>query len=277
MKKILVLTDFSEHAGYAEKASISIARNTGAQIVFLHGIFLGVDWIKLPKQDESKYPEIKQRIGHAEQLLEERVKMAKDAGVEAIKELAFLDNYKGVSNTTLDHEHDMIVMGSHGGTGIKKILIGSNAAKIMRTAKAPVLVVQGELPDPLTFKTIVFASGLEPDTHPAFDKLLAFADAMGAKNLHLVEVTTPNNFRPSGIVLEELKNYTNHHKSSKIHLHNHNHYNVEAGIMEFAQHVKADLIAIANHGRTDISSLFIESIPANLVKYSDYPVLSIMV
>jgi len=277
MNKILVLTDFSENAAHAEKAAISIAKRTGAKIIFLHGIFLGIDWVKLPKLEEGKYPEIKHNIGHAEQMLKDRVKQAVDAGVDAMKELAFLDTYRGVSNTTLDVEHDMIVMGAQGSSGIKRLMIGSNASKILHTAKAPVLIVQERLTDPLAFESIVFASGLEPDTHAAFEKLLHFSESIGAKNLHLVEVTTPNNFKPSGVVLEGMKSYVSRYGHDNIQLHTYNHYNVEAGIVEFAQHVKADLIAISNHGRTDISSIFIESIPANLVKFCKLPLLSIRV
>lgn len=276
MTHILVPTDFSECSGFAEKAAVGIAKQMDAEIIFLHGLSIGVDWTKLPKDKESKYPEIKSQIGHAEQALDERVKAAAGLGLRASKSIVYLEGYKSVSNTVLDRQHDLIVMGSHG-KNVKTMVIGSNAGKILRSARTPVLVVQNELPEPVTFKTIVFASGLEPDTHQAFDRLLEFTSKMGAENLHLVEITTPNNFRPSGIVAEEMKKFITHHDYKTIWVHNYNHYNVEAGIIEFAQKVDADLISIANHGRTDISSLFIESIPENLVKYSDFPILSIRV
>jgi nucleotide-binding universal stress UspA family protein len=274
MTHILVPTDFSECSGFAEKAAMGIAKHINAELVLMHGLSTGVDWLKLPKDKEDKYPEIKAQIGRADQELEDRAKIAINLDIKTSKSIVFLEGYKSISNTVLDSKHDLIVMGSHGKSA-KSLVIGSNAGKILRSAKIPVLVVQKAMPEPVSFKTIVFASGLEPDTHAAFDRLLEFTTAMGAENLHLIEVTTPNNFKPSGIVMEDLKNYISHHHYKTIWVHNYNHFNVEAGIIEFAKKVDADLISIANHGRTDLTSLFIESIPENLVKYSDFPILSI--
>lgn len=277
MTHILVPTDFSECSGFAEKAAMSIAGQVNAELIFMHGLNLGIDWQKLPKEKENSYPEIKAHIAQAEASLEVRVKTAMNLGLKASKSIAYLESYKSISNTILDRQHDLIIMGSHGSSHPKSLAIGSNAGKILRSAKTPVLVIQSDLPEPISFRTIVFASGLEPDTHQAFERLLEFTSRMKAENLHLVEITTPNNFKPSGIVAEEMKKYVASHDYKSIWVHNYNHYNVEAGIIEFAQRVGADLIAISNHGRTDISSLFIESIPENLVKYSDFPILSIRV
>jgi nucleotide-binding universal stress UspA family protein len=275
MNRILVPTDFSPCAKNAENVALDIARKTSAHLTFLHGLATAIDWVKLPKDKEGRYPEIKAQIGNAEQLLTERVHAAKEKGVEAEKSLVFLETYKTVASAVMDKEKEMIVMGSHGASELKKFIIGTNAGKILRSAKTPVLVVRKPLSSPVSFKTIVFASGLEPDTHHSFQRLLQFAQEMGAENLHLVEVITPHNFRPTGVVKAEMEAFAARHGHPNLHLSQYNHYSIEAGIVEFAQIIGADLIAIANHGRTDISSLFIESIPENLVKYSDYPVLSI--
>ncbi len=274
MTQILVPTDFSENSGYAEKAAMNIAKSMESEITFVHGLSVGVDWTNLPKDKESKYPAIQTKIREAEDALGNLVSTALEQGTKADHSIAYLEGYKSVSAMILEQACDLIVMGPHG-RGAKALAIGSNTGKVLRTAKAPVLVIQSPVQEPLNFRTIVFASAFEPDTHQVFDRLLDFANRIGAENLHLVEVTTPGNFRPSGIVEEEMQKFIAHHNCKAIWLHNYNHYNVEAGIIEFAHKVGADLISIANHGRSDISSLFIESIPENLVKYSDFPVLSI--
>ncbi|MFQ5446116.1 MAG: universal stress protein [Saprospiraceae bacterium] len=174
-------------------------------------------------------------------------------------------------------DYDLIVMGGVGDNNPSKPVIGANTAKVLRTSKTPVLVVKKDVSLPVAFDTIVFASGLEPDTHKAFAQLLSFAETMGASNLHLVEVTTPNNFKPTFFVREKMEAFISKHRVKNIQIHNYNHYTIEAGVFEFAKRVNASLLAIANHGRNDITSLFIESVPENLVKFSDVPVLSIMV
>lgn len=276
MKKILVPTDFSPCADMAARVGKWIAQKTGGEMLFLHGMKTPVDWVNLPKRLEDNYPEIKAQIGTANQKLDDLVKNAERQGIKAEKSLAFLEGFETVANTVLDTENDLIVMGSHGHTGIKKFALGSHTEKIMRTAHAPVLACKNP-GDDIRFNTIVFASGLEEDTHPAFDQLIHFAEDVGAENLYFVDVTTPYNFKPTGEVMSQIRGFVDAHAFRAISLHSYAHYTIEAGILEFAQSVGADLIGIANHGRTGLGGIFVESIPENLLRYGTLPVLSIRV
>lgn len=277
MQRIIVPTDFSECAGFAEKAAVDIAKQLNAQLTFLHGIHSGSDWPQVVMSETTKHPAMEQLIGEAEKQLYDRVKMATNQGVEARQSIVYLYNSKNLVHAIMEEQHDLIVLGSHGKGSLKKILVGSNTGKILRTCKAPVLVLQNEIAGPLRFNSIVFASGLEPDTHKALDLSLNFAKAMQVKKQYFVGVTTPNNFKPTSLAMTEMKSFLSRHEKVGMKIINYNHYNIEAGIIEFAHQVKADLIAISNHGRTDIAGLFIESIPENLVKYAEIPLLSIRV
>lgn len=276
MRKILVPTDFSPCADTAARVGKWIAKKTNAEMLFLHGMKTPVDWVNLPKRLEDSYPEIKAQIGAANQHLDELVKDAERLGIKAEKSLAFLEGFETVANTVLDTVNDLIVMGSHGHTGIKKFALGSHTEKIMRTAQAPVLACKNP-GEEIRFDTIVFASGLEEDTHTAFDHLIRFAEDIGAENLYFVEVTTPYNFKPTGEVMGQIRAFVDAHDFKAISLHSYAHYTIEAGILEFAQSVGADLIGIANHGRTGLGGIFVESIPENLLRYGNLPVLSIRV
>lgn len=276
MNSILIPTDFSSCANDAAEVARYIAKKRNADLLFLHSMCLPVDWVNLPKTLEDNYPEIKAMIGHARSALEELVKEAEKEGVKATKSIVFLEGYGSVANSVKDNGHGLIVMGSHGKSGFKRFVVGSNAEKIMRIAEAPVLAVKHK-PEKMQFKSIVFASGLEPETHAVFDEVIRFAKDMETEDIHLLEITTPYNFLPSGDVMQKMEEYASRHDFDSIHLHNYNHYTIEAGVIEFAQSVNADLIAIANHGRTGLGSLFVESIPENLLRYGDLPVLSIRV
>ena len=223
---------------------------------------------------EDTYPEIKANIGHAQQGLDNLVHQAEHEGIRASKSLAFMEGFETVANTVLETEHDLIVMGSHGLSGVKRFALGSHTEKIMRQAKAPILACKNQGAE-IKFNTIVFASGLEADTHAAFDRLLRFAELVGAENLYFVEVTTPYNFKPTGEVMEQIRSFVDTHDFKSISLHNYAHFTIEAGILEFAHSVNADLVAIANHGRTGLGGIFVESIPENLLRYGDLSVLSI--
>jgi nucleotide-binding universal stress UspA family protein len=276
MNQILIPTDFSDCANEATEVAFEIAKKTDAKILFLHSLEVPTGWVMMPKDLEDHYPDVQKQIGQSKNQLIEMLKIAKRNGVEATQSLAFSDSYKDVTQTLKDKNHDLIIIGSQGRKGVDSFFLGSVAAKIMRVAKTPVLIIK-KRPENLRFKTIVFASGLEDDTHEAFGRLLNFAKDIGAENLHFVEITTPHNFKPSKIVRDKMEAFVNAHDYKMLQLHNYNHYNVESGIIEFAQNVRADMIALATHGRSGLSSLFIESIPENLVKYSEFPILSIRV
>lgn len=277
MERIIVPTDFSECAGFAENAAIEIAKKCNARLTFLHGIHAASEWSPLVLNETNKNPAQEKQINLANRELEDRVNVARSHGVAAHKSLVFLYNSKNLVHAIMEDRHDLIVLGSHGKGSLKKIWVGSNTGKILRTCKAPVLVLQNELTRPLHFHSIVFASGLEPDTHQALDLALKFAKTMQVKKQYFVGVTTPNSFKPTSLAMAEMKSFLSRHEKVGMKIINYNHYNIEAGILEFAHQVKADLIAISNHGRTDIAGLFIESIPENLVKYAEIPLLSIRV
>lgn len=276
MKQILVPTDFSECADQAASVARYLARESGAAVCYLHAMTMPTNWGNLPEGWENDYPGVKDRIQEARDELEMRVAKAREAGIGARQELVYLEGNQWLTDVLREREYDLVVMGSQGRSGFVRLMVGSNAERVMRTAHIPVLVVR-EAPERPVFNTIVFASGMEEDTHAAFSRLIRFAEEVGAGNLHFVEVTTPYNFRPSSIVEEEMRAYIARHEFSALSIHNYVHYTIEAGILAFARSVEADLIAVANHGRTGLSGIFVESIPENLVRHGDLPVLSIRV
>ncbi len=275
--QILCLVDFSDSAENALVGALSIAKRTGAAITFAHGMTVGLRWDEIDESTRKKYPEIAHQVNEAKRRLSVLVENCKADGLSCKYEIRFADGQRNMANQLLQGEYDLLVMGAQGLGDRSQFSIGANAVKILRTAKRPVLMIK-ELPEKeIKFETVVFATGMEPDTYPAFEKLLAFSKEFGSREMHLLAVTTPHNFQPTSKMMETMRKFVSNHEVNNIFLHNHNHYSVEAGILEFAQDIDADLLAIANHGRNDITGLFIESIPENLVKYGHFPVLSIRV
>jgi nucleotide-binding universal stress UspA family protein len=276
MEEILVLSDFSECSKNASLYAIGLAKQTKASVHFLHNMHLPLDWLNIPEAAEEQYPEINAVIEKTEKNLEQLVLAAKEQGLECRKTLSYSDSNRSIIKKIANAKHDLIVMGAHGQEEISKFIIGSNTAKIMRTANAPVVVVS-KLPEKICFDTLVYASGLEQDTYEAFDKLIEIASPLGVKKIYFLEVTTPYNFKTTPEILDKINLFISRHESSVIKPEVYNHKTIEAGILEFSKNNHCDLLSIANHGRTDLTSLFIYSIPENLVKYTDTPLLSIRI
>jgi nucleotide-binding universal stress UspA family protein len=271
MQRIIVPTDFSEFAGFAARAAVAIAWQTGAELSFLHLLPAGVN---PPRKSVGGR---KNPAREAADNLQDMTDMAGKQGVKARSLLLEAEGYRHLVKAILEANGDLAIVGSQGKGSLSNSIPGSNTAKILRLCKVPVLVLQKELDPSALSGPFVFASGLEADTHAAFEKLLAFKGALSQAPLHLIEIATPNNFRPSSVVRKEMSDFLSHHECPGIQTHTYNHYNVEAGLLEFSREINASLIAISNHGRSDLSGLFIESIPENLIRFSDFPVLSIRV
>ncbi len=146
-KKILVPTDFSEYADEALKEAVDIAQKFNAKIYLLHVIDEGL------QQCVSDYCLSNEVM---EQIDRESTKLSKermDAEVRKIidekKVDIVFDIKKGFPYETILKEQenagaDLIVIASHGRTGLLKHLIGSVAEKVVRSAKCPVLLVKGK-------------------------------------------------------------------------------------------------------------------------------------
>jgi nucleotide-binding universal stress UspA family protein len=276
MKTLLLLTDFSEGGMAATNAAFALAKTIQAHLELLHAVQVPSDWEELADAKKENFPEIRQQVNYASAQLDILREEAERKGIPVKEHLLYVASTRNFIHHLTALQKDLIIMGATSRNALEKFVLGTTTERMMRRSGSPILVVQ-QSEKPFQAKTVVFASGLESDTHGAFQRLLDFARQAGAQNLHFVEVTTPFNFMPSDEAMRRIRDFLAHHPGVNIQIHNYNHFNIESGIMAFARSVQADLIAIANHGRQDISSIFVESIPENLVRFGEVPVLSIKI
>ncbi|RJS48949.1 MAG: universal stress protein UspA [Methanobacterium sp.] len=129
-KRILVPSDGSEHATKAADKAIQLAKILDAEIVAVHVI------------DEKLIQPFEVLEEEGMEILHQIQKKGESAGVE-VSEVLLLGNprhdMKKISNKT---EADLIVIASHGRTGLEKILMGSVAENTLKTADIPVLLIK---------------------------------------------------------------------------------------------------------------------------------------
>jgi nucleotide-binding universal stress UspA family protein len=273
MKNILVPTDFSKAATRAADIAMSIAEKSGAEIHFLHLQITPVQWVKLDKEKEERFPETLKEIGHAKDALNKLVKKAKDKGLKAEQFLVYDVGREEILKHIPFHHHDFVVMGSHGTSGTKELFVGSNAQKVLRDATIPVLIVKETSTWPV--KNVVFASTFEEDVKEPFHTVVKFAD-LNESNIHLLYVNVPFSFEETDKSLEKMHAF---HEScprgGTCTTNIYNSLNEERGILKFGESVEADLIALTTHGKTGFLSLMRKSITESLANHADLPILSI--
>lgn len=273
MKKILVPTDFSPCANNAANLALQIAEKANAEIEFLHILVTPIDWVALDIRKESQYPEVKKQIGHAKSELSKWVKRAKGLGLQSGKVLTFTQGSEEIVNHAESHGHDLIVMGSHGASGLKELVMGSNAQKVVQEAKTPVLIIKENVKK-LNIKNMVFASTFLEDVHRPFHQIIDFADLMEAYN-NLLYVNVPKQFEESQESESRMKNFLTRCPRGTCGINVFNAETPEKGILQFAEDRGMDVIAIVTHGRKGIKGLFASSLTEKLVNHSPLPVLSV--
>ncbi len=143
IKKILCAVDLSEHSKTVAEYAILLARSMGAEITVLYtapSLSQYVGFHVPPSSIENFVGEI---VTGAEQSMDEFIAACfTDPAIKV--EGKILSGYAaqeilGYANT---NEMDIIVMGTHGRSGIDRILFGSVAEKVVKTASVPVMTIR---------------------------------------------------------------------------------------------------------------------------------------
>tara|TARA_B100001750_G_C15470974_1_gene579776 strand:+ start:158 stop:988 length:831 start_codon:yes stop_codon:yes gene_type:complete len=274
MRNILVPTDFSENCNKAAHLGIEMAKLYNSEIHFLHLMKTPVDWVKLDKEKEKRYPETLKQIGKAKSALRELEKTAEREGLKCRRFLQFDAGQGDILDHSGHYHHDFIITGSSGTKGVIREITGSNVEQIVRKANAPVIVVKDEEVN-FPFKNIVFVSNFEEDITDAFKQVIYIANKCDSR-IHLLRINTETDFNSIELGLDpiekmlqnfpELKNY-----SMAVY----NEPSVETGINTFLEQHPTDLIAMVTHGKTGFLSLFSKSIAEGVTNHSTLPVMTI--
>jgi len=147
LKKILFPTDFSEPSDYALNYALSLAMEYGATLVLLHVIeefHYSTYYEDLNAPSERIYAEVlkeaEERMGQVVSA-EEREKL-KAASGEVEQVIRKGEPFSEVIQAAREEEIDLIVMGTHGKTGLSHALMGSTAERVVRLAPCPVLTIR---------------------------------------------------------------------------------------------------------------------------------------
>lgn len=142
IKKILYATDFSESADDAADYALTLAKLAGASVHVLHVIGELMDNRKSQIQPEAfamleKNVEV-QTVKEMEDFCQSRF----GAQIPYTSEVVIGTPFQQIIEKAKAFGADLIVMGTHGRTGIEHVIVGSTAERVVRRSKIPVLTVQ---------------------------------------------------------------------------------------------------------------------------------------
>jgi nucleotide-binding universal stress UspA family protein len=143
IKRILVPTDFSPSSDRALAVASTLASTLGASVHLIHVleepfVTRGAYQLRLPDtpaRRERLYDEARWKLRGVGARLQE-------SGVHTSVEVRLGDATEQIVAAAADYGTDMIVIGTHGRTGLEHLILGSVAERVIRLAACPVVTVR---------------------------------------------------------------------------------------------------------------------------------------
>ncbi|WP_458627840.1 universal stress protein [Winogradskyella sp. PC D3.3] len=271
MNRILVPTDFSEQAENALKVAAMLAKAHNAEIYLLHMMEIPMQQTD-QGQTQSDIPETLFFMKLARKRFENLLAQDYLDNITVHETVKADITFNEIKDSCKEYNIDLIVMGSHGATGMKEMFVGSNAEKVVRSSDVPVLVIKNEHQ---SFKVsdFVFASDFKNDNKETYKQAVKFAKAFGSK-IHLLLVITSSNFISTYEAKSRINDFISGEQFNNYTITIHNDYTVEQGILNVSKDIDADLIGISTHGRQGIAHFFNGSISEDIVNHAKRPVIT---
>jgi nucleotide-binding universal stress UspA family protein len=268
MKKILVPCDFSKPAINAFKFALDIAERSGGTVILVHVIELPVmhDTVLMPvlSFEERLLEELKEKaVAQFKKIIEKNKR-------ERVKIFTYVE-FGPISRRLLEmitaQSVDVVIMGSHGASGLREYFIGSIAEKIIRKSPVPVLVTKNYYAGPV--KNIVFPNSLDKENQDELVARVKELQKFFKAHLHVVWINTPLNFSSDAVTQVRLQTFAKRFALKDYSINIFNHYNEEDGIIQFTKFVKGDFIAMGTHGKKGVTHLLNGSIAEDVANHTD--------
>lgn len=145
IRRIIHPTDFSRASSAAFDKAVELAKTNGAQLTLVHVLappppmLAGDGYITPAVYDEMD----KSQRAYAAKEMGRLVTKAKKAGVKTTSVVRDGITAEQIVRAARSPKADMIVIGTHGRTGLAKLFLGSVAGRVVAIAKCPVMTVRG--------------------------------------------------------------------------------------------------------------------------------------
>ena len=296
IERILVPTDFSDYSDPALSHGIKLALEHSAELHLFHAIVLFEE--DLVKMDHAIPDSSRLRKALAEIARKRMGALVRDHGLPNL--VCIQVQRRGISAAPPIVEYaqevdiDLIVMGTHGRRGLRKMFLGSVAAEVIRSAPCSVLTIRGkgkrtEVHDP---KRILVPVDFSDQGRGALRVATSLARTYQAKIqlLHVLgEVLHPAFYNMGAIRLSDLQPEIK--EKARSHMEGYLSEvaeepdplatcHVQEGhaareIVRFSQKQESDLIVMATHGHTDKRHFLIGGTAEKVISGAECPVLAI--
>jgi universal stress protein E len=166
------------------RQALWLAGKSAARLTFFSALNITTE--TLPHLDDTDFRYLKTTAEqNAGQILRDLVQQARRRGIEASEKLALGRPWLEIVRQVLRDKHDLLLIGTRDRHGLKRMLFGSTAVKLVRRSPCPVWVAKPE-PEPVHWNILVAS-----DLAPVSEKALALAVQLSRTTpatIHLLHV-----------------------------------------------------------------------------------------
>jgi nucleotide-binding universal stress UspA family protein len=277
VKRILIPTDFSETANLALQHAAHLASLTDAEIILLHVVSTFAFRVNLPEADVDESQNARLSGAIQEKLQSIAKALSAKHGIQVHTQVAYGRIREEVVKVAEDQDADMVILGTHGVSGIREFFMGSNAFRIVSEAGCPVLSVQ-ESAQHIGFRRIVVPIDNSFHSREKLGISVRLAATYGA-HLHICGLRSHDHddqdlnarFKMKMKQVEDfLKEKEASYDMTTVFC-----SNIAKATMDFAAEKDADLIIIMNEQEINSTGFFMGAYAQQIVNHSKIPVLSI--
>lgn len=275
MKKILVPTDFSKEARFAYEFAHQMAQKSNSSLSLINVIEYptgsSFNSMGIASDHDPMENVYIMKLMEATKTKMENLISSKDfSGITADYKITMGNPYHQIEDEMSIKPANVIVMGSKGSSGVEEAVLGSNAEKVIRNSKVPVITLHSSA-NVENIKNIVFASDFEENDHELVNQLTALQEFFDAK-LHLLKVNTPAYFAPTRYDRKKIEGFIKKYELNNTTVNIYNAQQEDIGIRNFAEDINADMIALATHGRRGFGHFLLGSVAEDVSNHTSKPI-----
>lgn len=270
-KKIVVGIDFSSCSINALEHAVSIARRARADItmVWVNHLDYSKEIFSVePKQLSS---EVENRLN---KLIEEYSPMLGNRKIDYQSRKGKI--YKEICDVALEIDAFLIIVGTHGSSGFEEFWIGSNANRVVSSAKIPTITIRSGVDVDRDLKRIVMPLDSTKVTRQKVPITALLASYYHAE-VHILGLYTSSlddiRFRIKNYALQAedyFKENNIRFKTTFVEAHN-----ITEVTLNYAKKIDANLISIMTEQETSTSNIWLGPYAAQMVNHAPMPVLSV--
>ena len=277
MKRILVPVDFSPNSKKAVRYAMDIASRSGAAIILYHlfrplkaseaGVVFNVD------EHNRRLQEI---VLKRLQRLQKKVLADTNVNVPVSAHVGRIPVVKNILDFADENYIDLVVMGTQGASGLKKITLGSNASKIIQRSKIPVLLI----PEKFKWKKpakILFTTTIHKSDNDAIPILSALSGIYNAEitMVNLRDPHQPETMKDKKEFEKHVSNMQKAFKDTRVELRQIDTFSISKTIQHLYQEIPYDILVMIRRRKSLIQKIFVESFTKNMAFITGNPLLII--